>query len=171
MVKQSLRFCHVINYRVIHRCITFWMAAQWGFYYMKNDPFSEKQDTSCLSHFVEAFLSQSWTIWQSVLVFQSPSSFCCLDISSQKVFKSKNRMEYNIVNYISWHDFTRKQECIPVGCVPSAAVAITVCPGGGSAQGGGVCPGESVYGGVHPPVDRMTDRCKNITLPQLRCER
>ena len=39
---------------------------------------------------------------------------------------------------------------------------------GGSAQWGllgGVCPG------ADPPVDRMTDRCKNITLPQLRCGR
>ena len=47
---------------------------------------------------------------------------------------------------------------------------------GGSAQEGclsarrGVC----LLGGVcqtHPPVNRMTDRCKNITLPQLRCGR
>ena len=53
------------------------------------------------------------------------------------------------------------QECIPVGCVPSAAVA--VCPGGGYPhKEGGVS-------GRQPPVNRMTDRCKNITLPQLRC--
>ena len=43
-------------------------------------------------------------------------------------------------------------------------------PGGVSAQGGclsggGVCVADS------PPVNRITDRCKNITLPQLRCER
>ena len=25
--------------------------------------------------------------------------------------------------------------------------------------------------GYHPPVNRITDTCKNITLPQLRCER
>ena len=114
-----------------------------------------------------------------------------------------------------------EQECIPVECVPPAAVA--VCGGGGvsawqgvSAQGSvsvqgvsaqmgvclggvgpegclpmeGVCPGRCLlrrgvcWGGVcpwgfcpsacwdtHPPVDRMTDRCKNITLPQLRCGR
>ena len=65
-----------------------------------------------------------------------------------------------------------------------------VCPGGGcllrrgclpgrgvSAQEGGVCPeGVSAQGGVcpegclsdTPPVDRMTDACENITLPQLR---
>ena len=66
-----------------------------------------------------------------------------------------------------WHDRTKiclKQECIPVGCVPSAAVA--VCPGGSTRGGlpGGVLPDT-------PPCDRMTDRCKNITLPQLRCER
>ena len=38
---------------------------------------------------------------------------------------------------------------------------------------GGACVagGHVWQGGVHvcmPPVDRMTDRCKNITLPQLR---
>ena len=33
---------------------------------------------------------------------------------------------------------------------------------------GGVCPGGMAD---PPPVNRMTDRCKNITLPQLRCWR
>ena len=63
------------------------------------------------------------------------------------------------------------QECIPVECVPSAAVTA----GGVSAQGvsaqGGVCPGDVCLGCVSkhalrqtpPQVDRMTDRCKNIT--------
>ena len=36
-----------------------------------------------------------------------------------------------------------------------------VCPGGGM-PGGGWCLSSS-------NVDRMTDMCKNITLPQLRC--
>ena len=62
-------------------------------------------------------------------------------------------------------------------------------PGVGCLSGGGiVCPGDVFRGclprgclprgclprGVsarHPPVDRMTDRCKNITLQQLRCGR
>ena len=61
-----------------------------------------------------------------------------------------------------------KQECIPVGCVPSAPVT--------ASWGGGVCPGACLCrgvlaGGVCPPVNRITDRCKNITLPQLRCGR
>ena len=63
---------------------------------------------------------------------------------------------------------TYKQECIPVGCVPSAAVAAGeggmypsmywaggVCPGS-------VCPGGSAWGvsvrhRPPPPVNRMTD--------------
>ena len=47
-----------------------------------------------------------------------------------------------------------KQECIPVACVPSASVA-------------------PVHAGILPPspVNRMTDACENITLPQLRCGR
>ena len=62
-----------------------------------------------------------------------------------------------------------KQECIPVGCVPSAAV-----PSGG----GGVYPsmhwagGVSVRGGLcawgcllhTSPLDRMTDACEEITV-------
>ena len=51
------------------------------------------------------------------------------------------------------HSTDIEQECIPVGCVPSAAVAV----------GGGVS--------TSPPVNRITDACKNITLPQLRCGR
>ena len=30
----------------------------------------------------------------------------------------------------------------------------------------GLCPGGSLSGRPPPPVNRMTDRCKNITLPQ-----
>ena len=77
------------------------------------------------------------------------------------------------------------QECIPVGCVPSAAVA--VCWGGVSARGclpggclpggvclEGVCPGglpKCMLGYTPPPVNRMTDVCENITFLQLRCGR
>ena len=43
-----------------------------------------------------------------------------------------------------------------------------VClPGGMSAQGS---VSQHVLRQNPPPVDRMTDRCKNITLPQLRLE-
>ena len=54
-----------------------------------------------------------------------------------------------------------------------------VCSRGGSApEGGCLLPGVGVVsalgaGGVRypPPVNRITDPCKNITLPQLRCGR
>ena len=65
----------------------------------------------------------------------------------------------------------KKQECIPLGCVPSAAIAVCwagCLPGGRvSARGvprgvsaqrvstqGGVCPGGSapVHAGIHPPI-------------------
>ena len=103
-----------------------------------------------------------------------------------------------------------KQECIPVGCVPSAALAV---PGGLPRVGGlpragcrpeggclpawrsvSVCQGVCLPRGVHlprgvclprgdvclprwgvsarhPPVNRITDSCKNITLPPLCCGR
>ena len=53
------------------------------------------------------------------------------------------------------HKFVRKpkQECIPVGCVPPASVAIS---------GGGVCPGR--VSTTHPCG--QTDTCVNIILPQ-----
>ena len=55
-------------------------------------------------------------------------------------------------------------------------------PGGMSAQGCvsaggvvclpvGVCPGGCLPASNPPPVDRMTDTCENITLPQLHCGR
>ena len=76
---------------------------------------------------------------------------------------------------------TSKQECIPVGCIPSAAVAargvcipactgqgcIPACTGQGGVYLGGICPK-----GCLPhtsPVNRITDAYENITLPQLRC--
>ena len=59
-----------------------------------------------------------------------------------------------------------KQECMPVGCVPSVAVTVCVCPGcvsafvggGGYLPGGDVCPGGLPRGVclTDPPVDRMT---------------
>ena len=50
-----------------------------------------------------------------------------------------------------------------------------VCLGGclpGGVCKGGLPNGECLLGGVcQPPLDRMTDMCKNITLPQLRSGR
>ena len=92
-------------------------------------------------------------------------------------------------NSLAAYDYlktTTKQKYIPVGCVPSGGVS---APGGClpakavSARGGvsaqvGMClrRGVSVCaGGLSacqiPPMNRMTDMCKNITLPQLHCGR
>ena len=61
-----------------------------------------------------------------------------------------------------------KQECIPVGCIPPALPP----------YGGSLCdrdppdrnppPGQIPPWTETPPVNRITDRCKNITFPQLR---
>ena len=50
-----------------------------------------------------------------------------------------------------------QQECIPVGCLPSTAVAVSGGGGGGSGQGGclpkvGVCPGDVCLRGVSAQV-------------------
>ena len=49
-----------------------------------------------------------------------------------------------------------------VGCLPRGYVSLGVCV----CQGGGVCP-EGVCLGCTPPVNRITDKSKNITFPQL----
>ena len=62
-----------------------------------------------------------------------------------------------------------KQECIPVGCVPSAAVA--VCWGGICLPGGSACQGglPSLSGGGCPLwTEFLTHACENITFQQLR---
>ena len=87
-----------------------------------------------------------------------------------------------------------QQECIPVGCVPPAAVAVPgalhQAPPGSSPPKPGT-PQEQTPQTRHPPapppgpgtprsrppreqaapVDRITDACENITLPRLRCGR
>ena len=70
----------------------------------------------------------------------------------------------------------RRQECIPVGCVPPAVVAVWgglhqappwIRPSQDQAPPGeDTPPGPDPPRTRHPPVNRMTNRCKNITLPQ-----
>ena len=69
------------------------------------------------------------------------------------------------------------QECIPVGCIPPAAVAVLMGlhqappreqapPSNEQTSPGSRHPPQSRHlpGTRHPPVDRMTDTCKNITF-------
>ena len=51
-------------------------------------------------------------------------------------------------------------ECLVLGGLPTGGVYLR----GGLPPGGSACH-------RHPPVDRITDACKNITLAQLRCGR
>ena len=70
---------------------------------------------------------------------------------------------------VSIFSLIMEQECIPVGCVPSAAVwgvsAAGLPKGGGSARGclprGRGCLPRAVC------LPRMTDACENITFLQL----
>ena len=56
---------------------------------------------------------------------------------------------------------------VPRGCLLSGGSAPGECLLPGGLLPGGVCSGEC----LPPPMNRMTDRCKNITLPQLHCGR
>ena len=74
----------------------------------------------------------------------------------------------------------KKQECIPVGSVQSAAVAMSIpaCTGQGGVYPRGVSAQRGCLpGGCIPActeadtplwTEWLTDRCKNITFPQLR---
>ena len=53
-----------------------------------------------------------------------------------------------------------RQEYIPVGCVLPARNLMAV-------GGGGAVLRDREPPGQRPPMKRITDRCKNITLPQL----
>ena len=44
-------------------------------------------------------------------------------------------------------------------------------PGPGGCTWSGRVPGPGGVPGQLPPINRITDACKNITLPQLRCGR
>ena len=95
---------------------------------------------------------ESFTRWARVLAFR----FCI-----------NTAFEYNKF----------KQECIPVGCVPSTAVAVGGClPKRVSAGRGvsvcqrgkeGVCQRGCLPRGVYTSLLWQTDTCKNITFPQL----
>ena len=135
------------------------------------------------------------------LAYFDRKCFCGLDFKIMMHYSTVAIIFYQIItisNQIISNQsqiiFISQQECIPVGCVPyvrcSGRLLGGVCPGG-SAQGGclpgGVCPGGVSLGGLCPggvsaaqggvclggclPVNRITDRCKNITSPQLRCGR
>ena len=72
--------------------------------------------------------------------------------------------------------FISKEDCIPVGCIPPACWPyLPACTVQGGVGGcllleGGVCSGgvvsQHALKQTPPPVNRMTDRCKNIILPQ-----
>ena len=59
--------------------------------------------------------------------------------------------------------YCMQQECFPEGCVPPACLLTGVYLPRGVSQGVCIpaCKGETLR-----PVNRITDKCKNITLPQ-----
>ena len=76
--------------------------------------------------------------------------------------KGRNRKPQKKVNF---EQYNMLQECIPVGCIPSAAVAVGGgCLPGGSAQGGGGgCDQRCLTGGCLPSAcwDTHTPRGQN----------
>ena len=101
--------------------------------------------------------------------------FCLIHLITQELREILNMAHLFLQD--TFDKTTKKQECIPVGCVPPTAVAV---PGGsppGTPLGAGTPPPEQApqphppEHAASPPVDRITDACENIALPQLRCGR
>ena len=104
----------------------------------------------------------------------------CFNPRQRKIRERFDRVVYCDINKTIQDK--QKQECIPVGCVPAAhwpyaAVffpgGVCLVLGGSPCQGGLPGPGGwgvfSLPGGParrppSPPVNRITDTCKNITL-------
>ena len=87
-------------------------------------------------------------------MYPQPVLYCTLTLVAIGTRRHFSRMR--TVRF-RWPQVLLQQECIPVGCVPSAAVAVSwegvVCPGGGLL--GGVC-----FGGIwHPRHQRQTLPC------------
>ena len=60
--------------------------------------------------------------------------------------------------------------CLPRGCLPGGCLPSRVCLGvclGVCLPRGCTPPAHRMLGYKQPPVNRITDRCKNITFPQL----
>ena len=79
----------------------------------------------------------------------SHSEYCRLQVFL--VSRQINERDHLLIKIISLIIY--QQECIPVGCVPPASVAISV--GGGGLSALGCLPGEW---GCTPPVNRITVR-------------
>ena len=98
-------------------------------------------------------------------------------LTNLKRFNRRLFMQVNFLEPVWEVEQTKKvQECIPVGCIPSATVVV-------SKLGGSVCLGVCLHTVVSdrevprgrvwpggrtpppPPLNRMTDMCKNITFP------
>ena len=86
----------------------------------------------------------------------NPKYFCLISAR-----KTKNRDNFDNTDLAPIADTKTRQECIPEGCVPSAAVAA-----GRDFYLGGCLP--QCMLGYTPFVNRMTDAYENVTLAQLR---
>ena len=90
-------------------------------------------------------------MWQRLITYDE--DFIKKYITKMIMIITKWKKTWEILKWQRWR--LKKQECIPVGCVPLASMVISregaVCPAGCASRGGclpkeGVC----VQGGVHP---------------------
>ena len=137
------------------------------------------------------YFNKSWVFLYSILV---TSRITCQGYISRKfeystcssimLYYHKRIKSVILLHNVFFTNISRnnmKQECIPVRCVPSAAMTIprgvsgrgVVCLAGktSACQGVSACQRRLSACQNPLPVDRMTDTCKNITLQQLRCGR
>ena len=109
--------------------------------------------------------------------------------SKTRMHSSRMRTSRSLT--VCWHLLPGGVVCLVRGGLPGLGGVSAWSPGGGVLGPGGACsqggclpgPGVSAWSGgglasqhalrqtPSPPVDRITDACKNITLAQLRCGR
>ena len=139
-----------------------------------------------LETFKDFTFRETWVVDVVPLDYRSMTKF--KELIKILHFKEKMQLSFQNVELKFKETFTKinsKQGCIPVGCVTPACWPyrrkVCIRRGLHPVEGlhpGGSASGGSIGGGLHPgrictqggwvdlSMNRMTDRCRNITLPQ-----
>ena len=101
------------------------------------------------------------------------TNYCCKECQT-RIHSSRMRTAYFSVHFSrvsARGGFPPEGVCLGVSVLGCMSGGLGCLPLGVPAQGRGVClGGVCLGGGCIPPVNRITDKCKNITFLQLRLQ-